>query len=102
MINSGYKTIYLFGVDHSWTTQLCVNTLNQVCLRDLHYYDNKHVDLKPWLKGSGEPYKMHEVLRDLAHMFDSYHELQNYANYINNTKIINKSKESFIDAFTKA
>ena len=102
MINSGYKTIYLYGVDHSWTTQLCVNAQNQVCLRDLHYYDDKTVELKPWLKGSGEIYKMHEVLRDLAHMFDSYHELQNYANYINNTKIINKSKESFIDAFTKA
>lgn len=101
MINYGYHHIYLYGVDHSWTTQLCVNTDNQVCLKDIHYYDNGKVELKPWLKGSGEPYKMHEVLRDLAYMFNSYHELQIYASYLGNIKIINNSPNSFIDAFDR-
>lgn len=102
MINLGYNKILLFGVDHSWTTQLCVNTENQVCLKDEHYYDKDKAELKPWLKGTGEPYKMHEVLRDLAHMFDSYHELQAYANHCGRINIINMSKHSFIDAFKKA
>lgn len=101
MINLGYKQIKLYGVDHSWTTQLCVNNENQVCLKDLHYYDTEKVELRPWLKGNGEQYKMHEVLRDLAHMFNSYHELQAYSEYIGSIKITNKSNNSFIDAFKK-
>lgn len=99
-IMSGYKTIELYGVGHTWTTQLAVNELNQVCLSDVHYYD-LNAPMQPWISVEGEPYKMHTVLRDLAQMFDSYWELREFANTIPGVLIINKTRGSFIDAFVK-
>ena len=101
MINSGYKNIKLYGVEHSWTNSLAVNNQNQVCLKDVHYYDTTEIKMEPWLKCSGEPYRMHEVLRDLAYMFEGYFELKEYAQHIGDITIINKTPNSFIDAFDK-
>lgn len=101
MINSGYKNIKLYGVEHSWTNSLAVNNQNQVCLKDVHYYDTTEVKMEPWLKCSGEPYRMYEILRDLAYMFEGYFELKEYAKYIGGIRIINKTPNSFIDAFEK-
>lgn len=99
MINKGFKLIFLYGVEHSWTQNIIVNDDNIVCLRDSHYYNNNE-NYEPWLKNNGEYYKMHEVLRDLANMFSAYHTINEYANYKNAT-IINKTKKSYIDAFKK-
>lgn len=99
-IMSGYRNIELFGVGHSWTTQLAVNDLNQVCLRDVHYYE-KDAPMKPWLQCSGVPYRMHIILRDLAQMFDSYWDLRYFADAIGNVRILNKTRGSFIDAFDR-
>ena len=101
MINSGYKDISLHGVEHSWTNSLAVNNKNQVSLKDSHYYNTTEVKMEPWIRCSGEPYKMYEVLRDLAYMFEGYFELKEYADYIGNIKITNKTPNSFIDAFDK-
>lgn len=100
MINSGYKHIELYGANHSWTTQLVVNDNNEVCLKDEHFFDKKEVEFKPWHKVSGPVYKMHEILRDLAQMFDSYWILKDYADS-EGVKIINKTEGSFIDAFDR-
>lgn len=99
-INMGYKEIRLYGVDHSWTESIRVNDKNEVCLTDSHFYDTEEVNLLPWHKASGEQYKMHEVLRDLAQMFDSYHQLRKYADF-RDCKIVNCTKDSFIDAFNR-
>ena len=101
MINSGYKNIYLYGVEHSWTEQLLVNDNNQVCLKDIHFYDKDEVKITPWMKGPNEAFKMHEILRTLSYMFIGYHDLQDYANYLGDVNIVNKTKKSFIDAFKK-
>lgn len=97
---SGYKNIELYGVGHTWTTQLAVNELNQVCLSDVHYYD-LNAPMQPWITVEGKPYKMHTVLRDLAQMFDSYWDLREFADTIPGVLIINKTRGSFIDAFVK-
>lgn len=99
-VNSGYKEIDLYGVDHSWTKEIRVNDNNQVCLCDAHFYDKESPKLLPWEKYEGEVYKMHEVLRDLALMFDGYHQLREYAE-IEGCRIVNKTKDSFIDAFER-
>lgn len=99
-IMSGYKEIELYGVGHSWTTQLAVNEQNQVCLSDVHYYD-LNAPMKPWMTVEGNPYRMHTVLRDLAQMFESYWELRFFADSLNNVKIYNMTKASFIDAFDR-
>lgn len=98
-INMGYKQIDLYGVDHSWTEQICVNEKNEVCTYDRHFYDKGDVELKPWKK-LGTQYKMHILLRDLAYMFESYHKLQDYAQF-HDVRIINHTQKSFIDAFER-
>lgn len=99
-INLGYKQIKLFGVDHSWTKEIRVNNNNQVCLCDCHFYDVDKPILSPWKKCGGEYYKMHEILRDLALMFEGYQHLKEYADS-KNCHIINMTKDSFIDAFER-
>lgn len=100
LIMQGYKHINLYGVGHSWLNAIAVNNKNEVCLKDVHYYD-KNVELKPWYQCTGKPYKLHLVLRDLAQMFDSYHQLRCLADSYNDITIINHTKESFIDAFER-
>lgn len=99
-MNMNYRIIRLLGADHSWSSNLIIDDNNQVCLRDNHFYDNEK-ELQPWLKVNGEPYKMHEILRDLANMFDGYHELKQYAER-KKCVIINCTPNSFIDAFVRS
>lgn len=101
-INMGYKTIKLYGVDHSWTENIRVNNENQVCLIDSHFYDQEEVSLKPWriVSQGGGIYKMHEILRDLSITFMSYHTLRKYAEN-QGCHIVNKTKGSYIDAFER-
>lgn len=100
-INMGYKEILLYGVDHSWTETIRVNSRNEVCQVNTHFYDDKEVELKPFKKCSGEQYLMHEILRDFAQMFESYHYIRKYADLVG-CRIINCTKNSFIDAFERA
>lgn len=99
-INAGYRDVMIYGADHSWTESIRVDDQNRVCLTDSHFYDTSKVNLLPWNKWTGEPYKMHEVLRDLANMFDSYHRIKRYADYME-CHIVNKTKGSYIDAFDR-
>lgn len=102
-INMGYNEIKIYGADHSWTENIRVNNLNQVCLVDSHFYDKEQVKLLPWRKGTPgrEIYKMQEVLRDLAQMFDSYHDINKYSDF-KNCRIVNCTANSYIDAFERA
>ncbi len=99
-IMSGFSNIELFGVGHSWTTQLAVNDQNQVCLRDVHYYE-KDAPMQPWLQCDGVPYRMDVILRDLAQMFCSYWDLRYFADAVGDIRIVNKTRGSFIDAFDR-
>lgn len=99
-INMNYHEIHLYGTDHSWITEIRVNNKNEVCLTDSHFYDDKNVELKPWLSGSGKPFEMGEILHRLATTFESYHYLQEYAKQ-EDCHIINFTKNSFIDAFER-
>lgn len=99
-INLGYSEIKLYGVDHSWTQEIRVDGLNRVCLTDSHFYDSQKAIFSPWLKCSGEQYKMHEILKDLSSMFEGYHSLRNYADK-SLCKILNMTRDSFIDAFER-
>lgn len=99
-INMGYRCIEIYGVDHSWTQDIRVDSQNRVCLTDSHFYDQEKISLNPWKKCTGEQYKMHEILRDLAYMFEGYHLLREYANR-NNCVICNMTSNSFIDAFER-
>lgn len=101
-INIGYKKIYLLGADHSWQQEIVVNDENIVCLRDKHFYDKEEVKLNPWYKGTdvGGTWKMHEILKALAIMFEGYQYLEDYSKY-RNVKIYNASTKTYIDAFER-
>lgn len=103
-INCGYKTIELYGVDHSWTEQITVDQNNNVCMIDRHFYEpNPAKQICYTLsksKALDKPYKMHELLRDFAFMFESYHKLRSYADY-KAVKVINCTKNSYLDAFER-
>lgn len=104
-INMGYKEIHLYGADHSWTKSLCVTDNNIVSAIDCHFYEGDEKKLEPYLKtlpeGGTDYYKMHELLRDFAKMFEAYHQIREYANKCN-VRIINCTKDSFIDAFERS
>ncbi len=100
LINSGYRCINLYGMEHSWIKLLSVDKDNYVCMKDVHYYDNdKNHDTKMYI--GNRPERFHEQLRFQATTFASYWELKGYADYLGNVEIINKTKDSFIDAFRK-
>ena len=99
-INKGYKKIDIYGVDHSWTELLIVNDKNQVCLCDRHFWDQDTPPTQVWYK-IDHPYLMHEALRDIAYMFESYHYIRSYADS-RNVRIVNHTKNSYIDAFERA
>ncbi|WP_343616095.1 hypothetical protein [Flavobacterium sp.] len=99
-INIGFEKINVFGADHSWTKELFVNDDNQVGCVDDHFYHKETPSLRLYTRYDGVNYKMHELLRDFAYMFEGYHILKKYADY-KGAKIYNRSKGSFIDAFER-
>ena len=99
-INEGYEKIELYGVDHSWTKDIRVDNENRVCTISNHFYESSEYKLIPWPKTFGGIYKMHEILRDLALMFESYHQLREYADSTG-CQILNKTPDSFVDAFER-
>lgn len=99
-ILNGFSKIRLYGTDHSWTEQLRVNLRNQVCIRQVHYYDNDSAKLIPWNDETGKPFTMQAILYRFSEIFEQYSILEQYARY-RNISIINMCPESFIDAFEK-
>jgi len=100
-IQVGFKFIYLIGADHSWLKDLSVNQENQVLLNQKHFYDEESATARQMHKNHGKGNrKLHEVLEKFYFSFKSYHLLREFANQ-KNIKVINLTKDSFIDAFEK-
>lgn len=98
-LNMNFKNIYILGVDHSWTKDIFVDYQNRVCITNKHFYNHEH-ESQPFYNIYGVQYKMHEILRDFAFMFEGYHELKKYSTK-KNCNIINVTNNSFIDAFER-
>jgi hypothetical protein len=99
-INIGFSEVNILGSDHSWTKELFVNDKNQVCTIDNHFYDATKVKYNVFTRIDNSVYKMHEILRDYALMFEGYHQLKKYGDYLR-VKIYNRTENSFIDAFER-
>ncbi|MBC7411119.1 MAG: hypothetical protein H7331_01525 [Bacteroidia bacterium] len=102
-INIGFKKLYLTGADHTWHENLHVNENNDLCLKDIHFYENKEqVKYRMFYKDSTQTltFKMHEILATLSKSFYGYINVNNYAKY-RNVSIYNASEISFIDAFER-
>ncbi|PIP54764.1 MAG: hypothetical protein COX07_03555 [Bacteroidetes bacterium CG23_combo_of_CG06-09_8_20_14_all_32_9] len=99
-LNSGYRIIYLMGVDHSWLPEIMVDENNRVFLTQKHFYDAQSATPQIMRKkGKGER-RLHEVLMKFVYSFEAYFILRTYAESLG-AKIFNTTKDSFIDAFDR-
>jgi hypothetical protein len=102
-LNLGYKELYLYGVDHTFFTNLSVDENNQLCSVATHFYDDKPIQ-KPlvnyYISGKETTWTMASYLKEMMELFAGHEILQNYANYCSAT-IYNCTKNSLIDAYER-
>lgn len=98
-INMGYKTIRLYGVDHTFMKGMCVNDNNELCMTFEHFYDDK-VELKPVVTPLGKHPTIAEELQTIVNIFDSHQRLERYSKHMG-CKIWNHTRGSFIDAYER-
>lgn len=92
MINVGYKSIYLYGAEFSWTKTIDVDPRNnKVFLNNQHFYSDNEILYRE--KGWYKSYLIY-----VAEMLEGVYQVEKYANYCG-VRIINRTKGSFIDAF---
>lgn len=100
-IISGFKTVYLSGVDHSWLNSI---TVSEDCVLQMAqpHFDDKELKYKPLylLPTDKSPAKLHELLEVYSHVFRNYWILSDLASR-NQSRVLNLTNESFIDAFPK-
>ncbi len=92
MINLGFGSIYLYGVEFSWTKNIDVDpNNNKAFLNNSHFYNSKdvlHYD-KGWFKW---------YLEAIVEMLTGLEKVETFAKS-RDVKIINRTKGSFIDVF---
>jgi hypothetical protein len=98
----GYRKIFLLGADHSWLKDLIVKDDNILYMRNRHFYDKEEAPANPMYVDSHcqRTFRMHEILTALSCTFKGYLELEDYSKFLN-SKILNATKGSFIDAFER-
>ena len=97
----GYKTLELYGVDHTLLDGLCVDDENRLCRADGHYYDDAPAVPKPiFQKVPRRPYTMSVYLAEVAELFRGHEVLRDYARSLG-ARIINRTKGSMIDAYER-
>lgn len=92
-IDMGYKDVYLYGADHTWTRDLFVNEDNVVCYGDRHVY-NKNITV---IKKDGS---FANLLVQFAQMFEAHYMLEEYS-VAQHVKIWNCSSDSYLDAYER-
>ena len=98
VLNLWYKNIYIVGWDYSRFENFYVDANNTLFLTDKHFYDNKQNKIPMMI--NWKPVKIHEYLYFLYKSFKWHIMLESYSNYIW-SHIINASKKSYIDAYTR-
>lgn len=98
-----YQRIELYGVEHDWLKNLYVGEDNLVYLLNSHFYDKNVQKPKPQKDIQHlDEYPLYRNIMDYARMFESYWEIKQYLKHTHsNIKVINKTKNSYIDAFER-
>ncbi|EGK03309.1 hypothetical protein HMPREF9456_01946 [Dysgonomonas mossii DSM 22836] len=80
---------------------LCINDKNQLCNRDIHFYNNDTAALKPILRNdNNEPWKISEYLKGISLMFEGHDLLLEYSQYLG-SNILNCTENSMIDSYKR-
>lgn len=97
----GYRTVELYGVDHTLLDGLTVDDRNRLCRRDSHYYDTAPAAPQPiFQKVPPRPYTMSEYLAEVAELFRGHEVLRDYAASLG-ARIVNRTRGSMIDAYER-
>lgn len=100
-LNTGYASINVYGVDHTFFDSLCVNDNNQLCNRAQHFYDNSQEELlKPIMRCDDMIYKISDYINDISSIFRSHDLLSAYATFLH-ARILNCTKGSMIDSYER-
>ena len=102
-IQIGYRTIELYGVDHTLLDGLMVDENNRLCRTASHYYDTTAAKPKPIYYSATNPprpYTMAEYLAETAELFRGHEVLRDFAKE-EGVKIINRTAGSLIDAYER-
>lgn len=102
-IQIGYRTIELYGVDHTLLDGLMVGENNRLCRTASHYYDTTAAQPKPIYYSATNPprpYTMAEYLAETAELFRGHEVLRDFAKE-EGVKIINRTAGSLIDAYER-
>lgn len=89
-----YKTIYIYGIDHSFSSQLFVNEDNCVCSLESHVYSSK-----PRVFKLPET-TMSKTLLNMSNAFRIHEKLEKYSKRVG-ISLINCTKGSFVDAYAR-
>lgn len=98
MINFGYKNVYLYGAEFSWTKNFDVDPKdNKLFLNDRHFYKtNNVITVDPAYKFDKGYYRW--SLESIAEMLKGTETIALYASSVG-VHVFNRTKGSFIDAF---
>ena len=96
----GYKTIELYGVDHTLLDGLMVDDKNRLCRIKSHYYDSAPPAPEPIYYNATNPprpYTMYGYLAETAELFRGHEVMRDYANEMG-VRIVNRTEGSMIDS----
>lgn len=96
-----FKKIILWGADHSWHENFKLSDENFIYTPDKHFFDNPS-EIKYFIHthSDGSPKKVHEEFFIAARAFSIYHSIAHFSETIN-SKVINLSSKTWIDAFQR-
>lgn len=99
----GYRTIDLYGVDHTLLEGLTVDDENRLCRIQSHYYDSAPKPPTPIYVNATQPprpYTMSSYLVETAELFRGHEVLRDYAE-AQGVRILNRTRGSMIDAYER-
>ena len=89
-----FKTINLVGFNHDWMNRLSVNEANDILVNDIHYSNNDTGNIIKW------DTTMTKLSFGWFKIFSAHEDLNRLSECLN-ISIINRSKDSLIDAYKK-
>lgn len=96
-LNMGYSEVYLYGVEHTFFDNMGVDDENRLYLTDNHFYGSEKRYI---LHYDGRQWHIKDWLYDKYLTFLEHERMREYADFLNAT-IVNCTKNSLIDAYTR-
>ncbi len=100
LLNMGCKDIWLYGVDHSFLSDLCVNDNNQLCITERHFHEKDYLKVMEIHGANGDVWHMKDFIYNKYLTFLEHERMRGYADYVG-ARIINCTKLSMIDAYVR-